>query len=85
MKIYTSDKNKNILDSGDGNKKNQIFMIDVDLEPPVVQGGGNGGDYKNDNNNQKRICIGARIEENHRVVSNKRKTRRKVPLLLSSS
>ena len=86
MKIYTSDKNNNILENRDVNKKNQIFMIDVDLEPPVVQGGGgNGGDYKNDNNNQKRICIGARIEENHRVVSNKRKTRRKVPLMLSSS
>ena len=51
-------------------------MIDVDLEP-VVQVGGN-------NQKQKRICIGERIEENNRVLSNKRRTRRKVPLMMSS-
>jgi hypothetical protein len=53
-------------------------MIDVDLEQ-AVQVGGN-------NNNQKRICIGERIEEDkRRVLINKRKTRRKLPLMLSSS
>jgi hypothetical protein len=89
MKIYTMEKNNSVLiDGNDGSIKNQIFMIDVDLEQ-VAQaqvGGGNGGDCKNDNNNQKRICIGTRIEEDkHRVVINKRRTRRKVPLMLSSS
>ena len=76
MKIYTTMGNS-VIDGSDGNT-NQIFMIDVDLEAAVQVGGGN-------NNNQKRICIGARIEENHRVLSNKRKTRRKLPLMLSSS
>jgi hypothetical protein len=74
MKIYTRRDNQNAF-SDDVDGTNRVFMIDVDLEP-VVQGGGN---------NQKRICIGERIEESHRVSSNKRKTRRKVPLLLSSS
>jgi hypothetical protein len=76
MKIYTTMGNS-VIDGSDGNT-NQIFMIDVDLEAAVQVGGGN-------HNNQKRICIGARIEENHRVLSNKRKTRRKLPLMLSSS
>ena len=76
MKIYTTMGNS-VIDGSDGNT-NQIFMIDVDLEQAVQVGGGN-------NNNQKRICIGERIEENHRVLSNKRKTRRKLPLMLSSS
>ena len=75
MKIYTRRDNQNAF-SDDVDGTNRVFMIDVDLEPVVVQGGGN---------NQKRICIGERIEESHRVSSNKRKTRRKVPLLLSSS
>ena len=72
-------KNNSVLidDNDDGGIKNQIFMIDVDLE--VVQVGGG---YSN----QKRICIGERIEEDkRRVLVNKRKTRRKVPLMLSSS
>ena len=87
MKIYTMEKNNSVLIHGnDGSIKNQIFVIDVDLEQVLQGGGGNGGDYKNDNSNQKRICIGARIEEDkHRVVINKRRTRRKVPLMLSSS
>jgi hypothetical protein len=75
MKIYTMEKNNSVMDGGN---TNQIFMIDVDLEA-AAQAGGN-------NNNQKRICIGARIEEDkRRVLSNKRKTRRKLPLMLSSS
>jgi hypothetical protein len=75
-----------LIHGNDGSIKNQIFVIDVDLEQVLQGGGGNGGDYKNDNSNQKRICIGARIEEDkHRVVINKRRTRRKVPLMLSSS
>jgi hypothetical protein len=79
MKIYTMEKNNSVIDDGsDGNAKNQIFMIDVDLEQAQA-GGGN-------HNNQKRICIGERIEEDkRRVLINKRKTRRKVPLMLSSS
>jgi hypothetical protein len=83
MKIYTMKKN---MDSKP-NQQNQIFMIDVDLEPAAQAGGGN-GDYNshNNHNNQKRICIGERIEEDkRRVLVNKRKTRRKVPLMLSSS
>ena len=83
MKIYTMKKN---MDSKP-NQQNQIFMIDVDLEPAAQAGGGN-GDYNshNSHNNQKRICIGERIEEDkRRVLVNKRKTRRKVPLMLSSS
>jgi len=84
MKIYTRRENRDAFnddedDEDDEEGTNQIFMIDVDLE--TAQVGGSSGD----NNNQKRICIGARIEENHRVVSNKRKTRRKVHLMLSSS
>jgi hypothetical protein len=76
MKIYTTMGNS-VIDGSDGNT-NQIFMIDVDLEQ-AVQVGGN-------NNNQKRICIGERIEEDkRRVLINKRKTRRKLPLMLSSS
>jgi hypothetical protein len=76
MKIYTMKKN---MDSKP-NQSNQIFMIDVDLEQAQV-GGGN-----HNHNNQKRICIGERIEEDkRRVLINKRKTRRKVPLMLSSS
>jgi hypothetical protein len=83
MKIYTSDKNKDALFNDTAT--NHIFMIDVDLEPVVVQGGGNGDGYKNNQNNQKRICIGDCIEDMNRVVTSKRKTRRKIPLLLSSS
>ena len=81
MKIYTMEKNNSVIDDGsDGNAKNQIFMIDVDLEQAQA-GGGN-----HNHNNQKRICIGERIEEDkRRVLVNKRKTRRKVPLMLSSS
>ena len=76
MKIYTTMGNI-VIDGSEGNT-NQIFMIDVDLEQ-AVQVGGN-------NNNQKRICIGARIEEDkRRVLINKRKTRRKLPLMMSSS
>jgi hypothetical protein len=77
MKIYTMEKNNSVMDGGN---TNQIFMIDVDLEAAAQAGGGN-----HNHNNQKRICIGARIEENHRVLINKRKTRRKLPLMLSSS
>jgi hypothetical protein len=83
MNIYTMKKNMDKL-------PNQIFMIDVDLESAAQDGGGN-GDYNshnshNSHNNQKRICIGERIEEDkRRVLVNKRKTRRKVPLMLSSS
>jgi hypothetical protein len=80
MKIYTMDKNKSSYDLKD--TTNHIFMIDVDLE--LAQVGGNNGGYKNDNN-QNRIYIGERIEDKNRVVTSKRKTRRKVPLLLSSS
>jgi len=82
MKIYTMGKNDSVIDDGsNGNAKNQIFMIDVDLEQVQAGGGGN-----HNHNNQKRICIGERIEEdNRRVLINKRKTRRKVPLMLSSS
>jgi len=60
-------------------------MIDVDLEPVLQVGGNNNNRDNNNQNNQKRICIGEQIEENHRVLSNKRKTRRKVHLMLSSS
>jgi hypothetical protein len=83
MKIYTREDNKNAFSEIDGT--NHVFMIDVDLEPVQV-GGGNGDDNNNQNNhkNQKRICIGECINMN-RVVTSKRKTRRKVPLLLSSS
>ena len=84
MKIYTSEDNKNAFNDSEGT--NHVFMIDVDLEPVVQGGGGNGDDNNNQNNhkNQKRICIGECINMN-RVVTSKRKTRRKVPLLLSSS
>jgi hypothetical protein len=75
MKIYTRRDNQNAF-SDDVDGTNHVFMIDIDLEP-VVQVGGN-------NQKQKRICIGERIEENNRVLSNKRKTRRKVPLMISS-
>jgi hypothetical protein len=78
MKIYTRSENKNAL-FDDSDEVNHLFMVDVDLEKSA-QVGGNG-----DNNNQKRICIGERIEDKHRVLSNKRKTRRKVPLFLSCS
>ena len=82
MKIYTREDNKSAFNDNEGT--NYIFMIDVDLE--VVQvGGGNGDGYKNNQNNQKRIRIGDCIEDKNRVVTSKRKTRRKVPLLLSSS
>ena len=86
MKIYTSDKNKDALFNDTAT--NHIFMIDVDLEPAAQGGGGNSDGYKNNQNNQnnqKRICIGECIEDKNRVVTSKRKTRRKVPLLLSSS
>jgi hypothetical protein len=77
MKIYTKSENKNaFIDDADADKTNHVFMIDVDLEQAAQVGG---------NKNQKRICIGERIEGKHRVLSNKRKTRRKVQLLLSSS
>jgi len=83
MKIYTREDNNHAFSEIDGT--NHIFMIDVDLELVQV-GGGNGDDNNNQNNhkNQKRICIGECINMN-RVVTSKRKTRRKVPLLLSSS
>ena len=85
MKIYTREDNKNAFNDYDEGT-NHIFMIDVDLEPVVVQGGGNNNNGDNNNqNNQKRICIGDCIENMNRVVTSKRKTRRKVPLLLSSS
>jgi hypothetical protein len=74
MKIYTRRDNQNAFNDSEGT--NHVFMIDVDLEP-VAQVGGN-------NQKQKRICIGERIEENNRVLSNKRRTRRKVPLMMSS-
>jgi hypothetical protein len=89
MKIYTKRENSNALNDNEGT--NQIFMIDVDLVVAQV-GGNNSGGYNNNNsnnnsniNNKKRICIGEWIEDKHRVLSNKRKTRRKVPLMLSSS
>ena len=88
MKIYTRRDNENAFNDSEGT--NHVFMIDVDLEP-VLQVGGNNNNRDNNNrdnnnqNNQKRICIGEQIEENHRVLSNKRKTRRKVHLMLSSS
>jgi len=87
MKIYTREDNKSAFSDAVGT--NHIFMIDVDLEP-AAQVGGNGDGYKNNQNdynknNQKRICIGECIENMNRVVTSKRKTRRKVPLLLSSS
>ena len=83
MKIYTREDNKNAF--SEIKNTNHVFMIDVDLEP-AVQVGGNNGDYNNKNNhkNQKRICIGECIEDNNRVLSSKRKTRRKVPLSSSS-
>ena len=86
MKIYTRRKNQDAYnddeedDEEDDEVTNQIFMIDVDLETAQVGGSSSGG-----NKNQKRICIGERIEDKHRVLSNKRKTRRKVQMLLSSS
>jgi hypothetical protein len=84
MKIYTRRDNQNAFNDYEGT--NHVFMIDVDLEPVVQGGGGNGDNNNNQNNhkNQKRICIGECINMN-RVVTSKRKTRRKVPLLLSSS
>jgi hypothetical protein len=78
MKIYTKIDNQNALFNSEGT--NHVFMIDVDLET-VTQGGGNNGD----NNNQNRIYIGERIEDKRLVSSHKRKTRRKVPVLMSSS
>ena len=83
MKIYTRKDNENAFYDSEGT--NYIFMIDVDLEPALQVGGNNNNRDNNNQNNQKRICIGERIEESRRVSSNKRKTRRKVPLLLSSS
>jgi hypothetical protein len=82
MKIYTREDNKNAFNDYDEGT-NHIFMIDVDLEP-AGQDGGNNNNGNNNQNNQKRICIGECINMN-RVVTSKRKTRRKVPLLLSSS
>jgi hypothetical protein len=84
MKIYTREDNNSAFNDNEGT--NHIFMINVDLESAVQVGGGNGDDNNNQNNhkNQKRICIGECINMN-RVVTSKRKTRRKVPLLLSSS
>jgi hypothetical protein len=77
MKIYTRKDNKYaFIDDADTDRTNHVFMIDVDLEAAGQVGG---------NKNQKRICIGERIEDKHRVLSNKRKTRRKVQMLLSSS
>ena len=83
MKIYTRRDNENAFNDSEGT--NHVFMIDVDLEPVLQVGGNNNNRDNNNQNNQKRICIGEQIEENHRVLSNKRKTRRKVHLMLSSS
>ena len=83
MKIYTRKDNENAFNDSEGT--NHVFMIDVDLEPVLQVGGNNNNRDNNNQNNQKRICIGEQIEENHRVLSNKRKTRRKVHLMLSSS
>jgi hypothetical protein len=87
MKIHTRRENKDAMDNSEEGAANHIYLIDVDLEQ-VQAGGGNVDNNNNNNNHRKRICIGERIgneECNYRVLSNKRKTRRKVPLMLSSS
>lgn len=91
MKVYTIEDNDNVMTAQEEEKSkektNHLFVVDVDLEKQVKQfGGGNENeDESQESQNKKRIFIGAPIESNKWVSSNKRKTRRKLPFLMSSS
>jgi hypothetical protein len=94
MKVYTMEENKNAMtykeeQTSKEKKTNHLFVVDVDLERQLTTQFGGGSeedeDEKQVNQNKKRICIGAPIENGKWVSSNKRKTRRKLPLLMSSS
>jgi hypothetical protein len=94
MKVYTMEENKNAMtykeeQTSKEKKTNHLFVVDVDLERQLTTqfGGGSEEDEEDNqvNQNKKRICIGAPIENGKWVSSNKRKTRRKLPLLMSSS
>jgi hypothetical protein len=95
MKVYTMKDNKDNIamtveeEQTSQKKTNHVFVVDVDLEKQLTTQFGGGSeedeDEKQVNQNKKRICIGAPIENGKWVSSNKRKTRRKLPLLMSSS